>query len=232
MSHLQRFRELIRQVQVAHPQDGFFADLDLTFRVSPQACATYRAYDRAFHCLDPESWQELSAKAVRHFRDHRKGQLKQGFFNQLNEAFAYQYLVRRGYAGVRVLPETAQPQPDLVFRNRRRHGYCEVKTIGISEQEISRRSTPQVVNGSIYYDLTPEFLKKVNSTMTRALAQIRSQNASGLVYLIVNFDDFTLSYYERYRKQLSACIQAHEAPAVVAKMGFLGRRRIVKQFGT
>lgn len=219
-------------MQVAHPQDGFFADLDLTFRVSPQACAMYRAYDRAFQCLDPESWQELSAKATRHFRDHRNGQLKQGFFNQLNEAFAYQYLMRRGYAGVRVLPETGRPQPDLVFCNRGRHDYCEVKTIGISDLENSRRSTSQVVNGSDYYDLIPEFLQKLNSTMTVALVQIRSQNASGLVYLIVNFDDFTLDYYERYRKQLSACIQAHEAPFVVAKIGLLGRRRVVKQFGT
>lgn len=218
-------------MQVAHSQDGFFADLDLTFRVSPQACAMYRAYDRAFQCLDPESWQELSAKATRHFRDHRNGQLKQGFFNQLNEAFAYQYLVGRGYTGVRILPETGQPQPDLVFSNRGRHDYCEVKTIGISDDEISRRSTPQVVNGSTYYDLTPEFLQeKLNPTMTKALNQIRSQNASGLVYLVVNFDDITLSYYERYREQLSACIQAHEAPFVVAKIGLLGHRRIVKQF--
>ncbi len=209
-------------MQEKHPEDNFFADLDLTFRVSRLARATYRAYDRAFQCLDPESWQELSKKAVCHFLHHRNGQLKQGFFNQLNEAFAYRFLVRRGYTGVRILPETGQRQPDLIFWNRCRHDYCEVKTIGISDQEISRRSTPQVCDGSIYYDLTPEFLKKLDSTMTNALNQIRSQNASGLVYLIVNFDDFTLGYYERYRRQLSACIQAHEAPFVVAKIGLLG----------
>lgn len=226
---MQRFQELIHKVQEKHPGDNFFADLDLTFRVSPPARATFCAYDRAFQCLDPESWQELSKKAICHFLHHRNGQLKQGFFNQLNEAFAYQYLVRRGYTGVRILPETGQRQPDIVFYNRCRHDYCEVKTIGISDLEISRRSTP-MFDGSIYYDLTPEFLQKLDSAMTNALDQIRSQNASGLVYLIVNFDDFTLCYYERYRRQLFTCIQAHEAPFVVAKIGLLGQRRIVKQF--
>ena len=228
---LRRVRELIYLVQEAHPQDRFFADLNITFRSSRQAYAVYRAYDRAFQCLDPDSWHDLSRKAVRHFYDHREGQLKQGFFNQLNEAFAYRYLLRCGHADVRVLPETRRRQPDLMFNNRGHQECCEVKTIGISGQEISRRSTSQVFDGSIYYELTPQFLEKVNLAMTDALKQLHSQNASSLVYLIVNFDDFTLGYYGRYREQLSACIHAHEAPAVVAQVGLLGQRRIVKRVG-
>ena len=87
---MQRMRELVCEVQAANPSDGFFATLDETLRSSSQARAIYRAYDRALSGLDLASWHELTRKAIGHFSNHRKGQLKQGFFNQLNEAFAYQ----------------------------------------------------------------------------------------------------------------------------------------------
>ena len=93
---MRRIRELIAVVNEAHPKDRFFANIDTTLRASRQARAQYRAYGRALNCLDPQSWAELKEKAARHFLDHRKGQLKQGFFNQLNEAFAYEHLTRRG----------------------------------------------------------------------------------------------------------------------------------------
>jgi len=74
-------RELIRAAMQAHPHDDFFGDLDSTLKISSQARAFYRAYDRALSYLDQQSWAELSRKAVAHFLDHREGQLKQGFFN-------------------------------------------------------------------------------------------------------------------------------------------------------
>jgi hypothetical protein len=38
-----------------------------------------------------------------------------GFFNQLNEAFAYQHLVRQGHDRVRILPEQGVRVPDLEY---------------------------------------------------------------------------------------------------------------------
>ncbi len=78
---MRRMRELVSEVQVAHPRDRFFATLDETLRSSSQARAIYRAYERAFSGLDLASWHELKCKAIGHFRNHREGQLKQGFFN-------------------------------------------------------------------------------------------------------------------------------------------------------
>lgn len=49
----------------------------------------YQVYNNALIVLDDESWKILKEKALQHYFDHRRGQKKQSFFNQLNEAFAY-----------------------------------------------------------------------------------------------------------------------------------------------
>ena len=97
---MRRMGDLITLTRAKYPRDDFFDRVGETLKSSSQARAFYRAYDSALDCLDPVSWEVLSGKAVSHFQDHRQGQLKQGFFNQLNEAFGYQYLVRRGFSGV------------------------------------------------------------------------------------------------------------------------------------
>src|SRR6476646_2260896 len=115
---MRRIRELIASVSAAHPGDDFFAGVEQTLKVAPDARRQYEAYERALSVLDPESWAVLQAKAVAHFTDHRPGQRKQGFFNQLNDAFAYQYLVRRGYKQVRVLREVGKTQIGVLGRKQ------------------------------------------------------------------------------------------------------------------
>ena len=48
------------------------------------------------------------------------------------------------------------------------------------------------------------------------------------MYLIVLFDDFTLTYYTRYRAQIQSAIDTHPAPSVYVKVGLTGRRKISK----
>ena len=225
---MRRIRELIAAVELTHPSDRFFAKIKETWVALPQARALYAAYDRALRVLDDQSWHELKAKAVGHFRDHRKGQLKQGFFNQLNEAFAYEFLVRRGFSRVRVLREDGTVKPDIAYVEGALQRFCEVKTICISEEQIARWSTGSAFSGPIYSELSPGFLSKLNSTINDGWSQITSCGSSGLVYVLVLFDDFTLAHYDTYRRQILTCIAAHPAPAVYVKVGLLGRRRIQK----
>jgi hypothetical protein len=225
---MQRIRELIAEVQAEHPEDPFFDSIEQTWITSSHARAVYAAYDRALRAMDEQSWSETKHKALKHFRNHRKGQLKQGFFNQLNEAFAYQHLRRRGHAGVRVLREDGNVRPDLVYEAGGRAAFCEVKTIGISQELIARREAGGAFFGPIYNELSTGFLNKLDDTISKAWSQISAQRATGFVYVIVLFDDFTLMYYERYRAQIQCRINAHLAPSVYVKVGLLGNRKISK----
>jgi len=86
---VRRIRELITLAKGTLPGDNFFAGVEQSLKAMPLARRHYQAYERALRTLDEESWAILKDKAIAHFTDHRPGQRKQGFFNQLNDAFAY-----------------------------------------------------------------------------------------------------------------------------------------------
>ena len=223
-----RFRELVSLVREKHPSDRFFANYDQKLAI-PELGDDYRAYERAFRFLDPESWTELQTKAVNHFMNQRHGQLKQGFFNQLNEAFAYRHLVRRGYQQVRVLRESGKTQPDIAYFNGNEKLFCEVKTLGVSNEEITRRDAPRRFRSSIYYELDEGFLSKLRSTLNYAQDQVSAGGGSGMVYLVILFDDFTLEHYDKYRKRVDSCVQTHKAKHVYVQVGLRGRRYVEKR---
>lgn len=222
---MRRFRELVDLIRAKHPSDRFFANYEQKLTIA-ELGDDYRAYERALHFLDPESWTELRTKALNHFMDHRAGQLKQGLFNQLNDAFAYRHLVRRGYRHVRVLRESGTTQPDLEYFDRGERLFCEVKTLGVSNEEIARRDAPKRFRSSIYYELDEGFLSKLRCTLDVAQGQIGARGGSGMVYLVMLFDDFTLEHYDQYRKQVRSCIQAHAARNVYVQVGLRGRRHV------
>jgi hypothetical protein len=225
---VQRVRELIREAKAAYPADTFFTGVDRRLRLSSQARAFYRAYDRALSYLDQESWGALSQKALAHFRDHRRGQLKQGFFNQLNDAFAYQYLVRRGNSRVRVLREGGRTTPDLSYFSGESLHHCEVKSIGISQEEVARRRSDQYAHRNSYGSLSDGFFNKLGSDLTHANSQISSLGTPGLVFIVATFDDATLTYYDSYRGQIASFLTSHPVPEVYVKVGVIGGRRIQK----
>ena len=221
-------RELIDLTKAKYPDDQFFAGLDNTLRTSRQARAMYMTYERALRTLDPTSWIELKRKAISHFPDHRTGQRKQGFFNQLNEAFAYQHLVKQGYTSVRILAEDGNTTPDIEYKDGDILKACEVKTLGISEVQIARWAAEEAFFGPVYAQLTEGYLNKLSSTLTKALNQINAHRCQGRVFLIAIFDDFTLTHYETYRRQIKQALALHAAPEVYVKIGLLGRRRVEK----
>lgn len=225
-------RDLVRMVIKAHPDDQFFASLVRTLRISSQVRAVYRAYDQALSCLDADSWGVLSKKAVDHYLNHRDGQLKEGFFNQLNEAFAYQFLLQRGYSSIEVLREDGTTKPDIAYIHGTTRHYCEVKSLGISDDEITRFSEMESFDNSIYQELSAGFFNKLDHDLKKAHQQISSQGASGLVFIVARFDDFTLSHYERYREQISEFLTNHGVEEVFVKVGLLGSKHVHKRFGS
>ena len=176
--------------------------------------------------LDPESWNLLKHKALQHYFDHREGQRKQGFFNQLNEAFAYRYLIGMGYGDVRFIPEGKKPRPDIGFTNNGTEMYCEVKSLGISKDEIARRNTVMAYDGVFRARLNDGFIRKFCDAVNAAKRQINELGTEGLVYVVVRLDDIALDYYQNYRRQLISVSTMHGFDNLFIKIGVLGNKSI------
>jgi hypothetical protein len=223
---MRRIRELINVVRSRYPEDSFFSDFEGSCQISTEKKRYYKTYDDSLRYLDSASWEILKQKALNHFLNHRKGQWKQGFFNQLNEAFAYRYLSNKNYSSVTILPECGQMTPDIRFGKPNQPSYCEVKTIGISDNEIKKRKSMQVYNGHIYASLSNGFFNKFQSAIDAATCQIRSQGTDGLIYIILLNDDIALDYYSQYRKQILSYCHDNGINNLYIKIGLRGNRNI------
>src|SRR5262249_35295839 len=144
---------------------------------------------------------------------------------QLNESFAYRHLVRRGFTGVRLLPEDGRRVPDIRYRHGRRIKHCEVKTISISDDEISRRESSEVFS-NVYVRLQQGFFKKLASDIVAAKTQIVERGTGGLVYVVVVWDDIALDYYQSYRRALAAFASVNGIDDVHIKVGLRFNRRM------
>jgi len=187
------------------PGDGFFVGVSKTLSIEPDARKYYLAYEQALSTIDQESWETLQEKAIAHFIDHREGQQKQGFFNQLNDAFAYEYLIKEGCKDVRVLREGKGIQSDIEYTKNSEKCFCEVKTMGISDAEIEWRAAsrvnPQV--RSSFQELFGGFLRKLKSALDTAGRQIKARGGTGLIYIVVHFDDIAFDdYWDRCHEQI------------------------------
>ncbi len=223
---MKRIIELISEIRNRYPEDDFFTDFESSCQISQTKKTHYRLYNTALMTLDVASWNILKTKSLQHYVDHRKGQRKQGFFNQLNEAFAYRYLFGSGVSGVRLIQEGKASMPDIGYTCNGVQMYCEVKSLGISNDEIVRRRGGVVYNGAVHAKLDNGFINKFCDAVKQARRQIGSLGSDGLVYLIVSLDDITLDYYRTYRKQLIDTCRKNGFDNLFIKIGLFGNKRI------
>jgi hypothetical protein len=152
---------------------------------------------------------------------------KQGFFNQLNEAFAYRHLLRQGFTKIRMLPGTGKRVTDLQYQAGRVRKHCEVKTLNISDEEISRRGSGKAFSNA-YLGLGEGFFKKLSDAIATARSQIAAQGTGGLVYVVAVWDDMALDYYRAYRRQLASFGREKSIDDVHIKVGLRFNRRIIE----
>lgn len=143
----------------------------------------------------------------------------------MNEVFAYRHLVRQGHRRVKLLAEQGRRVPDLQYFDGGLLRHCEVKTISISDEEISRRSSREAFTNT-YLRLSDGFIKKLADTIVKARIQIAAQETSGLVYLLVLLDDIALDYYQDYRRQLAQFTQGNKIDDVHIKFGLRFNRHM------
>jgi hypothetical protein len=218
-------------VRKQHSEDSFFRTFESSLKTWPLKRRFYAAYERAFALLDDSSWKNLLSKAVNHFPEKRYRQVKGPFFDQLNDALAYQWLVSRGFTEVSVLPEPRDAKqgskcPDISFCASGNQFYCDVKTLSTSIAELDQRCSSKYRDSSRYAQLHPTFLKKIDDAVSTGTEQIRARGPNGMVFVLVNFDDFTLTYYSRHRTQIASHLRDRVSLPIVIKFGVCGHRRI------
>jgi hypothetical protein len=111
---------------------------------------------------------------------------------------------------------------------------CEVKTINISDDEVSARRAPSIVRkGS--HRLEGGFFRKLDSTIARAKSQLKSydpdEEARHLVYINICFDDFFGIYAENHLQEIKDHLlkQPPEIKVVVSPEVSRTETRIVAQ---
>ncbi|MCW8277839.1 hypothetical protein IMF27_21475 [Pseudomonas sp. PCH199] len=222
------FNELIAELEKKHPDDWWIKSRRDTESLFPDSFPQVHIYENALRILDSDSWLVLSEKAHDVFPGPQGARGKNQFFNLLNEALAYEYLAGQELRNIRLLlPVPKKKTPDISYDVNGMVRYCEVKTISVSEEELGRIGAGEAFDSSIYYELTPEFLDKLGSTIQNAAAQIKSFSPSGLIYVIVHFDDFSLVHYDTYQRQISdflAC--SFPALEIIVRVGVLGAHYI------
>ena len=223
-----RLSSLFSELRISHSGDQYLQDAEIVFKLSKCHRSILQTYNRALSTLDKPSWELLKCKATANFSGTSSRRGKNSFFSHLNEAFAYRYLHQRGCELIAFIPEvTNGKSPDLSFMENGTMRVCEVKTIEISDEDIDRTVCGDTFDASVYKALTLPFIyDKLDKTLSRAVDQIRSREI-GLVYLIVNFDDFTLRHYQTYRCQLLKFLSLkYPTLEVYIKVGIQSRKRI------
>lgn len=207
-SGLIRIKEVIELMQNSG-DDSFFSDFEESCSLDAEKKRYYQVYDKALMALDENSWRILKKKLLSHYRDHRDGQTKQGFFNQMNEAFAYQYLQKLNYQDIQMIKEANTPTPDISYRKDNKIAYCEVKTFGLSCNEIKKRELIETGDHGVYANLSIGAINKFKLDIEKSIKQIKdySGSSNGMVFIVLKFDDITDEYLEMYKCQLNKVVR-------------------------
>lgn len=208
---LLRVKETLCECEAKYPDDnyleGWREKIDL-----PEFHKHWLYIEKDLQILDSANWLQLREKAVSRFKNYRKGQDKQDFINLLNEAKGFRHLKDIGCIDVCFIEETSKSKsPDVKGLLNNETIYCEVKTIGISNDEIDFRKDNENLNTD-YTQLKESFFDKLKSTICTAASQIDAmpQNLSiHYIYVIITFDDFTGRHLDNYQKQIDSFVCNH-----------------------
>ena len=184
--------------------NAYFRNFDASVIEEPLRMSAWERREQELQRLDLDAWTFLKAEAQPHLTlKNMGGRGWQQLIDILNQARAHNYLTSIGCTGVRFIPRTKTKTPDLEAQLDGLKMLCEVKTLNISEEEVSAR---QKGEGTVSNRLSPAFFGKLASTLREANSQMEAYDSTGrckrLTYLIVIFDDLNGDYKEEYYRQI------------------------------
>jgi hypothetical protein len=177
--------------------------------------------------LDADAWTFLKSEALLCVNTWDEKSSRRGsprgrelLLNILYQAKAYNFLKTKDCSAIHFItraPKKGKRTPDLEGISSTARFLCEVKTINRSEEEVYR----QRVEKKYLHDhskLAEEFFAKVGGVIENAKVQLEAYDPKGeathIVYVIMNFDDFWGDYKELNIRQLDEYLCAHPVPGI------------------
>ena len=200
---LPRTYELVASLKGA-PR-SYFKNFAASLRDNPIKRKYFEDIESDLATLDSAAWDQLKAKVGPLFLKREELRGWQGAFSELNEAKAYNFLVRNGYASVEFVPRRIDTKtPDLRAKIGNADVLCEAKTINRSDRAILTQKRKEV--SSVSNRLGVEFFAKLASTIKRADLQMAAFSSvleiKRIIYLVINFDDGLHEYVDDYLIQI------------------------------
>ena len=197
---------------------AYFQDFDNSLRDEPSMMKVWLARERELQCLDPDAWEFLKGEASPYLmKKDPHGRGWEQLIAILNQARAYNFLVDDGCSGARFIPRSDKEgveTPDLEARDSDRKVLCEVKTMNVSDAEVSQRLNCAV--GSTVADLNVGFFNKLTSNMPKAKEQMDSYDNSVITrrtaFIVPKFDDFLGEYKAKYFHQIDRHLAENSIP--------------------
>lgn len=199
----------------------YFQNFERHVRESPHHVEPiYLRWEKELQGLDSNAWEFLKGEASPYLvHKDRGGRGWQQLFDILNQARAYNRLKTLNCSSVRFIPRAEKQglrTPDLEAALGAEKVLCEVKTIGISQEEVRARNYFTV--RSIAIRLEDGFFRKLRSDILDAKDQMDAYDAMGTaqqyVYINTCFDDFLAQCKEEYFRQIDQYLSDYPIPAV------------------
>lgn len=202
-AELPRVYELVASLKGA--PKSYFRNFTASLRDNPIKRKHFIDIEAELALLDVAAWDHLRTNVRPLFMKGERVRGWQGAFSELNEAKAYNFLVRRGYNCVEFISRRSDTKtPDLRAKMGSIDVLCEVKTINRSERAV--RAQAQAVS-SVSNLLPVEFFSKLASTIRSADQQMSvfsaAQDVKKIAYLVINFDDRFHECVDDYLVQIS-----------------------------
>jgi hypothetical protein len=186
---------------------SYFRDFAASLRDNPLKRKHFLDIEAELAKLDSAAWDQLKSKVGPLFMRRETVRGWQGAFSELNEARAYNFLVRRGCTSVEFIARRYDSQtPDLRAKNGSVDVLCEAKTINRSQGEVLSRA--EKAARPISNRVGAGFFTKLASTIRRADQQMAAfslaPDVNRIVYVVINFDDSLHEYVDDYLVQIEA----------------------------
>ena len=184
---------------------SYFRNFAASLRDNPIKRKHFIDIESELAALDVAAWNHLKANVGPLFMKGEKSRGWQGAFSELNEAKAYNFLVRRGYTYVEFIPRRSDAKtPDLRAKMGNVDVLCEVKTVNRSERAV--RAKAQAMVSSVSNLLPGEFFSKLRSTVRYADDQMAAfcsmPDVKRIIYLVINLDDRLHECVDDYLAQI------------------------------